>query len=207
MRNLLIEQLYLILKNHEVNIGYFYLKNPIPASFSCGIYFFFDKITPISEDQFKITYIGITKNNKNNRLEKHQKKGPSSFRDHVKEAIENKNGVANNLLINDYIHNLPYVFITINDIKMLEIIEKRTIELVSNFDQIHAIHIPNKDWLGYFHLRSIIPEAYIWNIQNAGGNYSEKINYSDALDKLKKYSLMMKSQLITACKRNPESFL
>jgi hypothetical protein len=192
MRNLLIERLYQILKNHEVNNGHFYLQNPIPTSFTCGIYFFFDKITPISEDQFKITYIGITKNNKNNRLEKHQYKGPSSFRDHVGEAIENRNGVSNNLLIDQYIHNLPYIFITINDIDDLKMIETRTIELVSNYNQIPAIHIPNKEWLGYLHLQSIIPKAHIWNIQNAGGKYSAKFNYSDLLDKLKKYSLMMK---------------
>jgi hypothetical protein len=191
MRNQLIERLYLILKNHEVNNGFSYLNNPIPTSFSCGIYFFFDKITPISEDQFKITYIGITKNNKNNRLSKHQKKGPSSFMDHIKKAINNRNGIVNNLLIDQYIHNLPYVFITINDINTLELIEKRTIELVSNFNQVTAIHIPNNEWLGYSHLQSIIPKAHIWNIQHAGGKYSEEINYSEPLDMLKKYSLMM----------------
>jgi hypothetical protein len=192
MRNLLIKHLYQILKNHEVQNGHFYLRNPIPAGYLCGIYFFFDKITPISEDQFKITYIGISKNNKNNRLEKHQNNGPSSFRDHVEEAINNRSGAVNNLLVNQYIHNLPYVFVTINDIETLEMIEKRTIELVSNFNQTTNIHIPNKEWLGYHHTQSIIPKAHIWNIQHAGGKYSEEINYSDSLDKLEKYSLIMK---------------
>jgi len=191
MRNQLIERLYLILKKHEVKNGYSYLINPIPTSFSCGIYFFFDKITPMSEDQFKITYIGITKNNKNNRLSKHKNKGPSSFRDHVEKAIINRNGVVNNLFIDQYIHYLPYVFIIINDINTLKLIEKRMIELVSNFNQVTTIHIPNNEWLGYSHLQSIIPKAHIWNIQHAGGKYSKEINYSEFLDKLKKYSLMM----------------
>ena len=187
MRKQLIQRLYEILNNHVKNHGYNYLRNQIPKDFNCGIYFFFEKITQIENNQFKITYIGITKKNNNNRLEKHQINGPSSFRDHVGEAINNRNGVVNNLSIDQYIHNLPYVFITINDIKTLEIIEKRMIELVSNFNQVPAIHIHNKEWLGYLHLRSKIPKSHIWNIQNAGGNYSEKINYSDALDKLKKH--------------------
>ena len=129
MRNLLIERLYLILKNHEVNNGYFYLSHSIPKNFSCGIYFFFDTINSILVNQFKITYIGITKNNKNNRLKKHQKNGPSSFRDHIGEAFKNKVGETNNLsldlLVDKYIEGLPYLFIRIDDINTLELIEKK----------------------------------------------------------------------------------
>jgi len=188
MRKQLIQRLYEILNNHVKNHGYNYLRNQIPKDFNCGIYFFFEKITQIENNQFKITYIGITKKNNNNRLEKHQINGPSSFRDHVGEAINNRNGVVNNLSIDQYIHNLPYIFITIKNIDDLKLIEKRTIELVSNFYQAPSIHIPNKDWLGYSHTQSIIPKAHIWNIQHAGGKYSDKNNHSDPLDKLSYYS-------------------
>lgn len=191
MRQQLIERLYEIFKNHETKHGYHYLKDPIPKKFTSGIYFFFDKKTQTSNNQYKITYIGITKNNKNNRLEKHQNNGPSSFRDHVREAIINRNGADNQLLINQCIHNLPYLFITVNDIDTLKLIEKRTIELVSNFNQIPPIHIPNIEWLGYSHIKSIIPLSHIWNIQHAGGKYSEENDYSDTLVKLKKYSIMI----------------
>jgi len=192
MRQQIIERLYKILELHKIQFGYFYLRNQIPQDFAFGIYFFFDPITTIGNNQFKITYIGITKNNKNNRLDKHKNNGPSSFRDHVKEAIINRNGVCRPLAINQYIHNLPYIFNTINNLDDLMLIEKRTVELVSNFNQIPAIHIPQKKWLGYSHTQSVIPKAHIWNIQHAGGKYSVKNNYSDPLDKLNYYSKMMK---------------
>jgi len=191
MRQELINQLYQILETHKHYQNYQYLRNSIPMDYKCGIYFFFDEITPISNNQFKITYIGITKNNRNNRLEKHQKNGPSSFRDHVNEAILNKYGKEQILTVDQYIHNLPYLFININDIEDLKRIEKGIIELVSNDSQDTAIDVPNNEWLGYSHSHSIIPSAHIWNIQHAGGKYSIENNYFDILNKMKSYALLM----------------
>jgi len=193
MRQQLIARLYEILENHKNNFGYNYLLNPIPNDFECGIYFFFDKITPIENGQFKITYIGITKNNKNNRLEKHKINGPSSFRVHVEEALTNLRGFSTQILVNNYIHNLPYLFIKIPNVDDLKKIEETIIGLVSNYNKISQIHIPNKDWLGYNHFQSIIPQAHIWNIQHAktGENKFNAINCNDPFDKLDKYSKLM----------------
>ena len=90
MREQLIINLYNLLSNLNKKQQYNYLKNTINNNFNCGIYFFFEPDNMINETQLKISYIGITKKNKNNRLEKHQKNGPSSFRDHVKKALIKK---------------------------------------------------------------------------------------------------------------------
>jgi hypothetical protein len=195
MRKQLIARLYEILENHKNTFGYNYLLNPIPNDFECGIYFFYDKITTIENGQFKITYIGITKNNKNNRLDKHKINGPSSFRDHVNKALENLQGISTPNDVNNYIHNLPYLFIKIPNVDDLTEIEKTTIGLVSNYNKISQIHIPNKNWLGYHHLQSIIPKAHIWNIQHAKTveNKFNPKNCIDPLNKLNHYSkLIMK---------------
>ena len=47
MRQQLIKRLYEILKTHETKHGYLYLKDTIPQMFTSGVYFFFDKTTPI----------------------------------------------------------------------------------------------------------------------------------------------------------------
>ena len=191
MREQFVRSLHEILYKYKEIQGFEYLNRPIPSNFKCGIYFFFDELLTIPNDQFKITYIGITKNNKNNRLEKHQINGPSSFRDHVGEAIKNRfGGNSSPEYINKYIHHLPYLFVSINDIDDLKLIEKRSIELISNYNKDFKIHIPNENWLGYHHKNSIIPQAHIWNIQHAG-NYDENLNYLEALDKLKTYSIEM----------------
>ena len=114
-----------LLYKHKEFQGFQYLKRSIPSNFDCGIYFFFDEALTISKDQFKITYIGITKNNKHNRLERHQINGPSSFRDHVNEAFENRvGGISSPEYVNLYIHNLPYLFVSINDIYDLKLMIK-----------------------------------------------------------------------------------
>ncbi len=193
MRKQLITRLYEILENHKNTFGYKYLLNPIPNDFKCGIYFFFDNLTTIENDQFKITYIGITKNNKNNRLEKHKINGPSSFRDHVNESLINFQGFSTPAIVDSYIHNLPYLFIKIPNVVDLKEIEKTTIGLVSNINKISPINIPNKNWLGYHHSQSIIPKAHIWNIQHAktGENKFNAINCNDPLSKLAEYSKLM----------------
>ncbi len=193
MRQQLIERLYEILKNHETKHEYNYLKDPIPKKFTSGIYFFFDKKTPIKNNQFKITYIGITSPNENNRLEKHKKSdGASSFRVSVKEAISIKFGLNEKLSVNNYIHNLPYLFIIINDVKDITEIEQRTIELVSNYELAQQIHVPNDEWLGYSSKKEKVRASHIWNSQYVK-NYNAVNKYSEALDKLNHYTNAMMS--------------
>jgi|688.fasta_scaffold565904_1 hypothetical protein len=188
MRQQLIKRLYEILKTHETKHGYLYLKDTIPQMFTSGVYFFFDKTTPIENNQFKITYIGITNPNKNNRLHKHKNNnGPSSFRDSVKKAISNKFGINETLSVNDYIHNLPYIFILINNREVIENIEQRTIELISNYEQAKQIHVPNDQWLGYSSNKEKVRSSHIWN-SNYVMNYSLDYNYVEALNQLEQYS-------------------
>lgn len=191
MRETLTKQLYEILENHKNTYGYHYLCNPIPDNFNFGIYFFFDRITSIREDLFKITYIGITKNNLNNRLEKHQLNGPSSFRDHVQEAIETNH--QNRITINDYIQNLPYVFIQINNETLLKEVEKKVIKLTSNFEKQHQLNIASDKWLGYNSPNIKISSGHTWNIQNIKGEIEnfEFLEYQEMLKVLSQHSKLM----------------
>lgn len=185
MRQQLIKRLYEILKTHEDIHGYHYLNDTIPQIFSSGVYFFFDKITPIENNQFKINYIGITNPNENNRLNKHKNNdGASSFRDSVKRAISNKFGNNGTFSVNNYIHNLPYIFIIINDREVIKNIEERTIELISNYKQAQQIHVPKVGWLGYSSCKEKVRTSHIWN-----SHYVK--NYSEAINKLEHYSNIM----------------
>ena len=191
MRQQLIERLYEILKNHETKHGYHYLKDPIPQKFTSGIYFFFDKKTPIKNNQYKITYIGITSPNENNRLEKHKKNDDaSSFRKSVKEAISNRLDLNGTLSVNNYIHDLPYLFIVIHDSEDITNIEKRTIEIVSNYNQDHQIDVPNVEWLGYSSDKEKVRISHLWN-SHFVKKYNLDNKYSEALDKLIHYSNLM----------------
>lgn len=193
MRESLTIQLYEILENHKNTYGYHYLYNQIPNNFNCGIYFFFDNTTHIKEELFKITYIGITKNNLNNRLEKHQINGPSSFRDHVQAAIENNHLNQINLTTNEYIHSLPYIFIEIiNEIQLKEV-EKKLIKLTSNFEKTHPLNIANDNWLGYNSPNVKIRSGHTWNIQNIKGEIenSEILEYQKILEVLSQNSKQM----------------
>jgi hypothetical protein len=76
-----------------------------------------------------------------------------------------------------------YFFIIINDIDVFKLIEKRIIELISYCKQLPRIHVPKNNWLDYFHNNSIIPEAHIWNIQHAGGKFSENLEYMGAIER------------------------
>jgi hypothetical protein len=190
MREELIKRLYKILEKHRIKHGYHYLKDTIPSQFTSGLYFFFDETTPIENDQFKITYIGITNPNGNNRLEKHQKphNEASSFRRSVNKAISNRFGSNGKLSVNDYIHNLPYLFIVVDNKEDIENIEKRTIELVSNYNHVLQFHVPEPEWLGYSSDKEKVCKSHIWNSQHVN-NYNENKDYSVAIDKLEKYSL------------------
>jgi hypothetical protein len=191
MRQQIIKRLYEILKTHETKHGYHYLKDTIPKLFTNGVYFFFDKTTPIENNQFKITYIGITNPNENNRLGKHKNdNGASSFRDSVKKAISNKFDINRILSVNDYIHNLPYIFILINDKEDIDKIEQRTIELISNYNQAIQIHKPNDEWLGYSSDKEKVRTSHIWN-SNYVIRYNVDNNYSEAMNKLEHYSNRM----------------
>lgn len=189
MRQQLIKRLYEIFETHETQHGYHYLKDPIPQMFTSGVYFFFDKTTPIENNQFKITYIGITNPNENDRLDKH-KKGTSSFRESVKKALSKRFGINGALSVNDYIHNLPYIFILINDIEDTSNIEQRTIELISNYNQAKQIHKPNDEWLGYSSDKEKVRNSHIWNSHYVN-NYDVDKNYSEALNKLEHYANRM----------------
>lgn len=191
MRQQLINRLYEILKTHETKHGYHYLKDTIPQMFKSGVYFFFDKITPIENNQFKLTYIGITNPNENNRLEKHKKNnGASSFRDSVKKAISIKFGINSTSSVNGYIHNLPYIFILINVKEDIEKIEQRTIELISNYNQAIQIHKPNDEWLGYSSDKEKVRTSHIWN-SNYVIKYNVDNDYCEAMNKLEDYSNRM----------------
>jgi hypothetical protein len=184
MRQKSVEDLYKILEKLKCSQEFQFLSKPVPTNYMCGIYFFFDKITPILSKQYKITYIGISSNNKNNRLEKHQK-GNSSFRDHVKEALSNRYSSSEKCEIDDYIHHLPYLFVTIKNTEELSRIEKGTIEIISNYNK-QPIHIPRKEWLGYNHKNDKIIKSHIWNIRHTG-NYSDKKDYNQILMLLEEY--------------------
>lgn len=191
MRQQLIKRLYEILKTHETKHDYHYLRDKIPQMFSSGVYFFFDKTTPIENNQFKITYIGITNPNENNRLDKHKNNdGGSSFRVSVKKAISIKFGINGTLSVNDYIHNLPYIFISINDSEVIKNIEQRTIEFISNYNQAIQIHKPNDEWLGYSSDKEKVITSHIWNSDYVK-RYNVDNNYSEALNNLEHYSNRM----------------
>ena len=86
MREQLIKKLYEILEiNTNYGGGYHFLRDHIPQEFKSGVYFFFE----VDNKKPRITYIGITKPNRNNRLQMH-KNGASAFRDHIDKAIINK---------------------------------------------------------------------------------------------------------------------
>ncbi|MDF7821164.1 hypothetical protein P1X15_26310 [Runella sp. MFBS21] len=187
MRHIYLNQLYTILSDLKEKQGYHYLLNAIPLQFNCGLYFFFDPQTPINQHQFKIIYIGITKDNINNRLEKHQKAhiSASSLRKHVGSALnllynENVNAAG----ISAYIHQLLYLFLPINNIDNLDALEKRCIEIVLNRNQV-AIHPPMNNWLGY-QLGGAISEAQMWN-NHYTNSYNPANNYTHALDLLQVY--------------------
>jgi hypothetical protein len=191
MRQKSVEDLYKILEKLKCSQEFQFLSKPVPINYMCGIYFFFDKITPILSKQYKITYIGISNNNKNNRLEKHQK-GESSFRDHVKEALSNLYSNSEKSKIDGYIHKLPYLFVTVNNTADLRLIEKGTIEIISNYNK-QPIHIPSKEWLGYNHKNGKIIKSHIWNIHHTG-NYSDKKDYNQILMLLEEYTEKMIGQ-------------
>lgn len=195
MRQLLIKKLYRILDDHSNYQEYQYLRDPIPEHFICGIYFFFDTVNPINQKQYKITYIGITKDNNNNRLKKHQSNNNSAsiFRKHIDGALNYNQDLIGKKHINEYIHNLPYLFINIDNIYKLKLIEKKTIELISNYNKTEEIDIPSKNWLGFNHKRDIIKKAHIWNIHYSAGKYSEEYNYDKVLEYFKEYSIRMKN--------------
>ncbi|WP_273212229.1 GIY-YIG nuclease family protein [Runella zeae] len=188
MRHIYLNQLYTILSDLKERQGDHYLSNAIPLQFNCGLYFFFNPQNPISQHQFKIIYIGITKDNINNRLEKHQKAhiSASSLRKHVGKAsnfLYNEN--VNAAGISAYIHQLPYLFLPINNIDNLEALEKRCIEIVSNRNQ-SVIHPPMNNWLGY-QLGGAITEAHMWNNHHTQGYDPDVNNYTHALDLLQMY--------------------
>jgi hypothetical protein len=188
MREQLIINLYNLLSNLNKKQQYNYLKSPINKNFNCGIYFFFEPDNMINDTQSRISYIGITKNNKNNRLEKHQKGGTSSssFRKHVKEALLVKHNVNFRVeMISEYIHNLPFLFIPIKNEKNISEIENHCIQIISNANQ-KTIHKPQDTWLG-FYIDDDLKNSHIWNVQQVLNYDESKNDYDSTLNLLMEY--------------------
>lgn len=186
MREQFIINLYNLLSNFKKKQKYNYLKNPINKNYNCGIYFFFDTENKISDTQLKISYIGKTKNNSNNRLEKHQKGNASSFREHVKKALVEKHNVNfSDEMISGYIHNLPFLFIPIKNETHLKDIENHCIQIISNSNQ-KSIHKPYDKWLG-FYIDDELKNSHIWNVQQVTNYNESKNDYESSLNLLMEY--------------------
>lgn len=197
MRKFLVEKIYSNLNDYSNKINEFhFLKNPINNNFkkSGGVYFFFENFKTLNLDYLKIIYIGITKNNENNRLEKHQKGDASSFRKHVSESLEKLTKVAPSPnIIDDYIHNLPYLFIPISNDNDIKTIEKATIEIISNFNQEDKIKPVNESWLGNSSGDDKIIKSQLWNWHHVSNFKISNIeNYNKIIDLLNFYIIKLK---------------
>jgi hypothetical protein len=203
MRLQYVNELYKILDQLKEQIGdYYYLSNQIPQEYltNAGLYFFFDQ-NCLREDgiSYKIVRIGITKDNNNPRLERHQNGNISDsiFRTHIGRAFEvNNNFLDNNVLevmISNYIQDLPYLFIPINDNDNLKILEKRCIEIVSNFQTPNnnvIIDAPPENWLGYNVGGNINPTiclSHLWLVHYVQNYDEHNIDYIDSLNLLQQY--------------------
>jgi hypothetical protein len=195
MRQHLVNFIYASLhqyKENQHNGNFFYLSNPIPQEFTnnSGLYFFFDSEIPAGENEFKIVRVGITGNNGNNRLG-HHKDGTidsSVFRKHIGRALHQLNGNFNENQISDYIQNLPYLYIPINN--NLNLFEKTCIKILSNRNQDEIIFPANENWLGFQNggdINSAVPESHLWCVHHTNGNDFNNFQldyYQDILNQL-----------------------
>jgi hypothetical protein len=203
MRLQYVNKLYQILDQLKEQIGdYYYLSNQIPQEYltNAGLYFFFDQ-NCLREDgiSYKIVRIGITKDNNNPRLERHQNGNiiDSIFRAHIGRAFEvNNNFLDNNVLevmISNYIQDLPYLFIPINDNDNLKNLEKRCIEIVSNFQTPNnnvIIDAPPENWRGYNvggNINPTICHSHLWLVHYVQNYDEHNIDYIDSLNLLQQY--------------------
>lgn len=196
MRQILISRLYNIitlLSTKQVNNGYNTLANPIPNSFlQSGLYFFLDPTIPRNNgDGNKIIRVGITGDNNNNRLDRHKRGSISDsvFRNHVGRALATlNNGIINEDQISQYIQNLHYLFVPIEDINLLHNLEKSLIEILSNCNQADNFDTPGIDWLGFQNGPSInnaISCSHLWNVHFVKNyNANNRLYYSQAIDDL-----------------------
>jgi len=203
MRLQYVNKLYQILDQLKEQIGdYYYLSNQIPQEYltNAGLYFFFDQ-NCLREDgiSYKIVRIGITKDNNNPRLGLHQNGNISDsiFRAHIGRAfIVNNYFLDNNVLevmISNYIQDLPYLFIPINDNDNLKNLEKRCIEIVSNFQTPNnnvIIDAPPENWLGYNVggiINPTICHSHLWLVHYVQNYDEHNIDYIDSLNLLQQY--------------------
>lgn len=110
----------------------------------------------------------------------------SVFRKHVGHALINFNGLNNiypawgignnaNIAIrqNEHPHEIttsniirqyPYTFLEVNDFLSRSFIERCSIELLSNSNQILQINTPNNNWLGFSAQNVLIQNSHLWNV-------------------------------------------
>jgi hypothetical protein len=194
MRQIFVSRIYNILNllsTKQINNGYHSLEQAIPVAFlQSGLYFFVDPSIPRTNGGgFKIVRIGITGNNGNNRLQLH-KNGSitnSVFRKHIGHALMVQNNAAiNEIHISNYIQQLKYVFLPVEDQVHLKMLEKSLIEIISNCNQLNNIDIPGANWLGIQigpNINNAIACSHLWNVHhvrnynaNNNANYNQSIN-------------------------------
>jgi hypothetical protein len=172
--NFIYDSLYQCKDNHH-NGNFYYLQNPIPQEFTqnSGLYFFFDPNMIIGNNKFKIVRVGITGDNGNNRLGHHQNGtiNSSIFRKHVGRALNQLNGNFNENQISDYIYEVPYLYIPINN--QIKLFEENCIKILSNRNQNEIIYPANENWLGIQiggDINLAVPESHMWNVHHVNGN-------------------------------------
>jgi hypothetical protein len=203
MRLQYVNKLYQILDQlKEQNGDYYYLRNQIPQEYitNAGLYFFFDQ-NCFREDgiSYKIIRIGITRDNGNPRLESHQNGNivNSIFRKHIGRVFKVNNNLLNNndleVMISNYIQDLPYLFIPINDNENLESLEERCIEIISNFQTPNnnvVIDAPPENWIGYTvgdQIHHTICHSHLWLVHYAKNYNENNIDYTNSLNLLQQY--------------------
>lgn len=196
MRQNLITSIYNILNvlsTKQINNGYSTLAAPIPNNFlQSGLYFFFDPNIPRNNgNRTKIIRVGITGDNNNNRLGRHQNGNinDSVFRIHIGRALATmNNGVINEIQISQYIHNLQYLFAPIGDNNQLHNLERRLIEILSNCNQVNQVDAPRIGWLGYQqgpNVNNAISCSHLWNVHYVNNyNANDLLGYNQAINEL-----------------------
>jgi len=156
------------------------------------LYFFFDPaIQRQNGNGHKVIRIGISGNNGNNRLGKHQSGnvGNSIFRTHIGRSLSNlNNGIIDEIQISTYLNNLFYLFLPVANELQLYKLEKHLIGILSNCDQLNCIDTPEINWLGFQngpHINRAISCSHLWNVHYVR-NYNENnvLDYIDSLQGL-----------------------
>lgn len=191
MRDDFLHQLYQSLSVlKEKQNGYHYLVNQIPAhTIVSGVYFFFDnnilredtltlKVMRVGKSQILRKRFKYHKGNLGNGGGAHRN---SVFRQHIGkafilrdhlQALYPKWGIGKGaqpgeyqleVAISSYIRQLPYLFLHVPNLYEIELIETRSIELLSNSNPLLQTDVPNVDWLGY-NLVGEIANSNLWNI-------------------------------------------